>query len=143
MNWLKIGNVAWMLTAFVLLLHVYGKAREKAGHATATAEWQAKLADLVRKQAQQSASAQVVMAARQVRAAESYADRVASIEPIIVRSQIRTIEYAKTAEGAGACLPADRVREIAANRASLFAAPAVSASGEPLALLPGSFADAP
>ena len=142
MNWFKIGGVMVAMAAFALLLHVYGKAREKAGHATATAEWQAKLSDLVRKQAAQLASAQVAMAQDQARAAETYAERVASIEPIIVRSQNRTIEYAKTTEGAGPCLPADRVREIAADRASLFAAPAITASGEPLPLLPGDFADA-
>jgi len=56
----------------------------------------------------------------QITAAERYADRLATREPIIVRSTDTVREYAKTAAGAMRCLSPERVLGIDQLDAELF-----------------------
>jgi hypothetical protein len=62
-------------------------------------------------------------------AAITYADRIASREPIIIRSTDTVRTYAQTDAGRARCLGADRVRGIDALDAALFPGRAASASG--------------
>lgn len=55
-------------------------------------------------------------------AAQTYADRLAAREPIILRSTDTVREYAQTNAGRARCLGADRVRGIDALDAALFPA---------------------
>lgn len=64
-------------------------------------------------------------------AAQTYADRLAAREPIILRSTDTVREYAQTNAGRARCLGADRVRGIDALDAALFpAAPGAPRSGD-------------
>ena len=64
-------------------------------------------------------------------AAQTYADRLAAREPIILRSTDTVREYAQTNAGRARCLGADRVRGIDALDAALFPpAPGAARSGD-------------
>ncbi|SEN50920.1 hypothetical protein SAMN05192583_2925 [Sphingomonas gellani] len=67
------------------------------------------------------AKAEGSYATRHAQATATYADRLATREPIILHSTNTVREYAQTAAGRAVCLGADRVRGIDALDASLFA----------------------
>ncbi|WP_128082373.1 hypothetical protein [Sphingomonas sp. Ant20] len=106
--------------------------RETLADRTATlkaerAAWSAEIA----KAEQLRAAAETRFAVQQTTALTTFADRLASREPIILRSTDTVRTYAQTAAGRAACLPADRVRGIDALDAELFADdPAGASRGE-------------
>lgn len=113
------------LALAVLLAWMHGNARYNAGELTERAAW---LTDSVK--------AERVLAAREVAAerragdaAAAFADRLASIEPIVLRSHDTVTRYAQTPAGAALCLGADRVRGIEADAAALGFAAADPANG--------------
>lgn len=95
--------------------------------ATLKAERAAWSAEIERAQTQRAVD-EARWATASASAAQTYADRLAAREPIIVRSTDTVRSYAQTDAGRARCLGADRVRGIDALDAALFPAPA-EASG--------------
>lgn len=60
-------------------------------------------------------------------ATQTYAASLAARQPIIIHSRDTVTRYAQTPDGRALCLPADRVRDIQADRDALFADPAGAA----------------
>lgn len=121
----RLAAGAGALALAVALAWLHGNARFNAGELAERAVW---LTD--------SVAAERVMAAREVAAerraavaSEAFADRLASFEPIVLRSHDTVTRYAQTPAGAAACLAAERVRGIEADAAALGLAAADPASG--------------
>jgi hypothetical protein len=113
--WWKLvgGAVAIGLAAF--LLTQYGASRYREGRAderTAHAEREARIW-------QQTADERVAAVQRNADALVAYAATVERAEPVIVRSINTVREYAQTNNGAGQCLPAERVLGIERSAAEL------------------------
>lgn len=71
--------------------------------------------------AKREAAEQKAANEKRVAAATSdYAERLASIQPIVVRSRDTVREYAQTEAGRAECLPADRVAGVQRDREALF-----------------------
>lgn len=66
-------------------------------------------------------------ARQQASAAQAYAAALAARQPLIIHSKDTVTRYAQTPDGRTLCLPADRVRDIQADRDALFADPAGAA----------------
>lgn len=98
--------------------------------ATMTAERSAFTAEIDRAQKQRAID-EARWAQASASAAQTYADRLAAREPIILRSTDTVRTYAQTDAGRARCLGADRVRGIDALDTALFAKPAeASGSGD-------------
>lgn len=125
----------WWAVPMIGLLIGLHFTRERLADRTATltserAAWTAESA----KAEQLRADAEKRFAVQQGAALTTFADRLASREPIILRSTDTVRTYAQTDAGRAACLPADRVRGIDALDAELFAGDSTSASGGDQAL---------
>jgi len=103
------------------------RARANDLEATLKAERTAMSAEIAKSE-QLRSDAEKRFAIQQTTALTTFADRLASREPIILRSTDTARTYAQTAAGRAACLPADRVRGIDALDAELFASDPPSAS---------------
>lgn len=114
--WLKIGGAA--LIAFAIWQ--YGNGRYADGRETERAKWEA----LAQDNAATIADLRVANAQREASAANAYAARLESMDPIIIRSTDTVTRYAQTPAGAAQCLAADRVLDIDATAAALGLGPA-------------------
>ncbi|WOF43757.1 hypothetical protein KNJ79_01985 [Sphingopyxis indica] len=122
------------LALVLALAWLFGEARYDAGANAEEAKWQAVIADKEREIADLRVSAEQ----RVTQAVNSYADRIAAIEPVIVRSTDTVTKYAQTSAGSAECLSADRVLGIDADAAALGLRPAAAAQGgdSPLPAIP-------
>lgn len=125
-----LGGLAF-LGAIVLAIWLYGNSRYDDGHKDAEIAY-----------VKQNAAASLAYE-RQIRTIESgwwskyttaqqnFAANNARIDPIIVRSTDKVIQYAQTDAGRANCLAPDRVQDILLDRAALFAPadPASAAGG--------------
>jgi len=122
----------WWAVPMIGLLAGLLLTRETLADRTATlkaerAAWSAEIA----KAEQLRIDAEKRFAVQQTTALATFADRLANREPIILRSTDTVRNYAQTAAGRAACLPADRVLGIDALDAELFASdPASAGRGE-------------
>jgi hypothetical protein len=91
---------------------------ERAAWSAEIARAEVQRSEIERRYAQQGAAAAI-----------TYADRIASREPIIFRSTDTVRTYAQTDAGRARCLDADRVRGIDTLDAALFPDHAASADG--------------
>ena len=112
----------WWAVPMIGLLAGLLLTRETLADRTATlkaerAAWSAEIA----KAEQLRIDAEKRFAVQQTTALATFADRLANREPIILRSTDTVRNYAQTAAGRAACLPADRVLGIDALDAELFA----------------------
>jgi len=112
----------WWAVPMIGLIVALHFTRETLADRTATlkaerAAWTAEIA----KAEQLRSDAEKRFAVQQTTALTTFADRLASREPIILRSTDTVRTYAQTAAGRAACLPADRVRGLDALDAELFA----------------------
>lgn len=135
------GGIALAIGAF--LIWQYGASREAKGAAKRDAIWQREVSALGVRLARKSARQQVAWANRSIQALEDFSSNQARIDPIIIRATDKVTIYAKTPDGAALCLPAERVRSIAADRTSLFPAHPAAATSGPAPLLPDGFATQP
>jgi hypothetical protein len=120
----------WWAVPMIGLLVALHFTRETLADRTATlkserAAWTAEIA----KAEQLRAAAEKRFAVQQTTALTTFADRLASREPLILRSTDTVRTYAQTDAGRATCLPADRVRGIDALDAELFAGDPVSPGG--------------
>ncbi|MBY8826132.1 hypothetical protein [Sphingomonas colocasiae] len=116
--WAKLAAGAGILALAAFAIWMFGNARHDAGRLAEAAKWQAE----VRVRDQRIADLRVENERRETASAVRYAERLAAIDPIILRSTERVIQYAQTPAGRAACLAADRVRGIEADAAALFPA---------------------
>lgn len=142
MVWKLLGGGVVLALAAFMIMHLMSSSQAK-GAAKANLIWQKKVSDLAVRLAKKSASQQIAWADQRVAAIESFADTQARIDPIILRATDKVTIYAKTPDGAVQCLPADRVRDIAADRDKLFAADTTPATKSPVNLLPDALATQP
>ena len=81
-----------------------------------------------------AARATAANADRVARAADTYATRVAALQPLIVRSTNEVTRYAETPAGRVLCRDADRVRSIDVLDETLRAAPAAAGGADTVQL---------
>ena len=123
----RLAAGAGALALAVALAWMHGNARYDAGELAERAVWLEGSVKAERELAAREVSAE----RRAANAAASFADRLASIEPIVLRSSDTVTRYAQTPAGAAACLGADRVRGIEADAAALgFPAPDPARGGD-------------
>lgn len=125
-----LGRILAGASALALALGLawlYGNARHEAGVLQERVIWTRLAADTEQKRAVQSLQDE----RRVATAVAQYAQRVAALEPIIIRSTDTVTRYAQTPAGAAPCLAADRVSGIDADAAALGLQPAIAPeSGE-------------
>lgn len=109
--WLKIGGVALI----ALAVWQYGNGRYDAGEDAEREKWE----KVVRQRESEIAQLRLTYARREADASNTYAAKLESIEPIIIRSTDTVTRYAQTPAGSALCLPAERVFDIDATAAAL------------------------
>jgi hypothetical protein len=120
-GWAILRRFWWAVPMIGLLVALYFTRATLADRtATLKAERAAMSAEIAKSE-QLRSDAEKRFAVQQTTALTTFADRLASREPIILRSTDTVRTYAQTAAGRAACLPADRVRGIDALDAELFA----------------------
>lgn len=125
--WTRILGGVGALALTLALAWLYGNARYEAGQMRERSEWNA----LSAKQHQQRAEELVAAERRVTAATANYADRLAAIEPVVLRSRDTVTRYAQTPAGIALCLSAERVRGIDADASALGLQPdAAAASGD-------------
>jgi Tfp pilus assembly protein PilV len=142
MIWKLLGGGVVLALAAFMIMQIKSSSEAK-GAAKASLIWQKKVSELSVRLAKKSASQQVAWADQRADAIEASAANQARIDPIILRATDKVTIYAKTADGAVQCLPAERVRDIAADRDRLFAVDTTPATKSPVNLLPDALATQP
>lgn len=123
----RLAAGAGALALAVALAWMHGNARYDAGELAERADWLEGSVKAERELAAREVSAE----RRAADAAASFADRLAQIEPVVLRSSDTVTRYAQTPAGAVACLGADRVRGIEADASALgFVAPDPTSGGD-------------
>lgn len=131
---LAAGAGALALAGFLVIL--FGNARFHAGELDERTKWQDVRAEAAFAKGEQHAAFERGRAV----AAETYARTISSIEPTIVHSTDKVIQYALSPAGRVQCLAADRVHDIQAAAAALGFDSAAAGSGDP-AVPPDATAD--
>lgn len=121
-NWAKVAAGAVAVALALALAWMHGNARFAAGELTERTAWQA----VVTAKEKEIADLRVANERRGADAAVKYADRLAVLEPIIIRSTDTVTRYASTPAGAAICLGPDRVSGIDADAAALGLQPATT-----------------
>lgn len=121
----RIMAGAGVLALVALMALMFGNARYAAGELAERDRWRVAQGDA----AERVANQRLEDARRTGIALASQAERLASRQPIIVRSTNIVREYAQTAAGAVLCLPAERVHGIDALDRELFPTGTAAPSG--------------
>lgn len=129
MNRYAIAGIATgaVLALVAFLVWTYGNSREHAGKLEERIEWRDEIAERDRTIARlnlENAHARTV-------AAERYADKLASFEPVIVHNTETITRFAETPAGRVVCLDGERVRGIEGTAAALGFPVAASTGGAP------------
>lgn len=133
----KLLMAGLVLAVIAFIVTRYGNAREESGRAS-----ERLIQQEANRKTEHAASIRALADKDQLIAAITHwGERAAALEPIVIRATDKVTEYAKSPEGARACLSAERVRSIEEDRTALSAA-AASNPSQGAGALPLSAVDA-
>lgn len=114
--WWKLLAGAVVIALAGLFLWRFGDAKYNAGELAERVRWK----DVTIQHQKEVEKLELANAASKVAAVENYADRLAGIQPIVVRSKETVTHYAETPAGRIMCLAPERLLGIEQDRTALF-----------------------
>lgn len=114
--WWKLLAGAVVIALAGLFLWRFGAAKYEAGELAERVKWK----DVTIAHQKEIGRLELANANNKVAAVETYADRLAGIQPIVLRSKETVTRYAETPAGRVMCLAPERLLGIEQDRAALF-----------------------